>query len=56
MIRTALEAMAHCDLCPICGEHITIIGETKNGRLIGSCHDAFTQKQWDAPEDDYENC
>lgn len=33
--------------CPICGEQITLTGErTKDGRLIGSCLDAFTVAQW----------
>lgn len=35
-------------LCPICGEKIKIIGETKDGRFIGSCNDAFTADQWSA--------
>jgi len=34
------------DLCPICGEEIYITGRTKDGRLIGSCGDAFTDEQW----------
>lgn len=34
------------DLCPICGEPVFITGRTKDGRLIGSCGDAFTDKQW----------
>lgn len=33
-------------LCPICGEQVTIIGETADSRLIGSCRDAFTLKRW----------
>jgi hypothetical protein len=28
-------------LCPICGQRITIVGTTKDGRAIGSCGDAF---------------
>ncbi len=28
-------------LCPVCGETADIIGETTDGRLIGSCKDAF---------------
>lgn len=33
--------------CPICGEQVTLTGErTKDGRLIGSCLDAFTVAQW----------
>lgn len=27
-------------LCNVCGQRITIVGETKDGRLIGSCGDA----------------
>ena len=34
------------DLCPICGDEIIIIGRTTDGRLIGSCRDAFTAAQW----------
>jgi hypothetical protein len=33
--------------CPICGERITITGTTTDGRLIGSCKDAFTRQQWE---------
>lgn len=33
-------------LCPICGERIRVKGMTIDGRLIGSCRDAFTKKQW----------
>lgn len=29
-------------LCPICGKRIFIDGTTTDGRLIGSCNDAFT--------------
>lgn len=33
--------------CPICGESITLTGEyANNGRLIGSCGDAFTWARW----------
>jgi len=38
-------------LCPVCGEKIGIVSETKDGRLIGSCGDAFTIAQWNAPDD-----
>jgi hypothetical protein len=32
-------------ICPICGEKdITIIGETIDGRAIGSCKDAFPKR------------
>ena len=35
--------------CPICGERIQVLGSkiTDNGRLIGSCGDAFTVEQWE---------
>ena len=29
------------ETCPVCGEEIWITGETTDGRLIGSCGDAF---------------
>lgn len=46
----------HCNgtdnvgLCPICGERIMVTGRTvtEDGRLIGSCGDAFTIRQWEA--------
>ena len=34
-------------LCPICGERVELNGETKDGRLVGSCGDAFTRNQWE---------
>ena len=40
-------------LCPICREEITLTGKTSDGRLIGSCKDAFTIEQWN---DDYSPC
>lgn len=33
-------------LCPICGEKITLTGNTTDGRLIGSCGDAFSVDRW----------
>jgi hypothetical protein len=33
-------------LCPVCGVKVTITGETTDGRLIGSCQDAFTVRRW----------
>lgn len=35
--------------CPICGERVQVIGSkiTDNGRIIGSCGDAFTVAQWE---------
>ena len=37
-------------LCPACGERIQVIGNkvTDDGRLIGSCGDAFTIEAWEA--------
>ena len=37
-------------LCPICGKMVSIIDETTNDRLIGSCKDAFTLKQWQSED------
>ncbi len=37
-------------LCPICGETIHISGKTTDGRLIGSCKDAFHKEQWDSQD------
>jgi putative intracellular protease/amidase len=34
-------------LCPICGAMVSLTGETTDGRLIGSCKDAFTAEQWE---------
>jgi len=33
-------------VCPVCGENIDVIGLTNDGRLIGSCKDAFTLEKW----------
>jgi hypothetical protein len=34
-------------ICPVCGEQITLLDrETTDGRLIGSCKDAFTYEAW----------
>jgi len=33
-------------LCPVCGEPITLVNSTTDGRLIGSCGDAFLLRQW----------
>lgn len=41
-------------LCPICGAAIRLIGETTDGRLIGSCRDAFTEEQWLSNDEDEE--
>lgn len=37
-------------LCPICGVRIYLIGHTVDGRLIGSCRDAFTETRWEDNE------
>lgn len=42
---------ATAGLCPICGARVRLTGATVDGRLIGSCGDAFTLRQWAAPED-----
>ena len=39
------------DLCPICGAEVFITGRTTDGRLVGSCKDAFTQAQWNDDEE-----
>ena len=35
-------------LCPVCGEMVQITGQTADGRLIGSCGDAFSKAAWAA--------
>jgi len=40
------KALGQEGLCPICGEKIAIVNLTSDGRLIGSCKDAFTFAQW----------
>jgi hypothetical protein len=37
---------AETGLCPICGVNVTLNGETTDGRLIGTCGDAFTETRW----------
>ena len=39
------------DLCPVCGSEVCIVGRTEDGRLIGSCGDAFTVAQWNDDEE-----
>ena len=48
-VRKNTGSNASLGLCPICGEKIWITGEciTDNGRIIGSCGDAFRIKQWE---------
>lgn len=36
----------------MCGEQVTVIGATLDGRLIGSCKDAFTEDQWEDEDTD----
>jgi hypothetical protein len=43
----SLERAEGIRLCPICGVPVNLIGHTKDGRLIGSCQDAFTLEQWE---------
>ena len=45
-----MEQIQQTGLCPICGKRIHVIGTTVDGRLIGSCKDAFTYKQWQEEE------
>lgn len=33
-------------LCPACGKQVSLHGITQDGRLIGSCRDAFTVAKW----------
>ena len=48
-IRNNTGPNATYGLCPICGERVLITDEciTDNGRIIGSCGDAFTIEQWE---------
>lgn len=40
--------MAIEGICPVCGERIKISTDrTTDGRLIGSCEDAFTVEKWE---------
>ena len=43
-----LSPIRKSDLCPICGEHVRITSETSDGRLIGSCGDAFSRERWNS--------
>ena len=36
------------DLCPVCGDTVSIIDVTLDERLVGSCGDAFTVEAWQA--------
>ena len=46
--HASLSPIRKSDLCPICGEHVKITSETSDGRLIGSCGDAFPRERWDS--------
>lgn len=47
LIEKFVKQYQKLDLCPICGEKITLQNSlTLDGRLIGTCQDAFTIKQW----------
>ena len=48
---TPATSPAHQRLCPVCGELIHLIGSTTDGRLIGSCQDAFLVTQWEADDE-----
>ena len=39
-------------LCPVCGESVVLTGETMDGRVIGSCGDAFRRSTWEADGDE----
>lgn len=39
-------------LCPVCGKKVTLKDDTRDGRVVGSCGDAFTLEAWLAPDDD----
>lgn len=41
-------------LCPVCGDKVTLIGKTKDGRVIGSCQDAFDLDEWMHDDDPVE--
>lgn len=49
--KTNCNGIDNIGTCPICGERVQVQGGsiTDNGRLIGSCGDAFTIEQWEAP-------
>ena len=41
------DSVVTSDLCPICGQLVSLLNdETKDGRLVASCGDAFTKEQW----------
>ena len=45
--RISNRPMKKKGLCPVCGEKIHLTAnKTVDGRLIGSCMDAFTEEQW----------
>jgi hypothetical protein len=33
-------------LCPVCGERVSLTGNTRDGRYIATCGDAITPRQW----------
>lgn len=33
-------------LCPVCGVRVALTGRTTDGRVIGSCGDAFSFEKW----------
>ena len=48
IVRRTLPYLGLAGLCPVCGVQIRVENSTKDGRLIGSCNDAFTVEQWRA--------
>lgn len=38
-------------LCPVCGEEVFIVDEARDGRLVGSCGDAFPRSRWQHVDD-----
>ena len=36
--------------CPVCGKRCTIFAVLKDGRLVGTCGDAFTVARWNECE------
>jgi len=42
------------NLCPVCGESVRLTGQTTDGRVIGSCGDAFKREAWEADNNEAE--
>lgn len=39
-------------MCPVCGARVELVGTTTDGRLIGSCDDAFWPAAWEGADDE----